>query len=291
MKEFINKIFHSNTIEKLKELPCNSIDLGVTSPPYNKGEKNKGWLVKNVLYDKALDKKDENVYQKEQIEVLNELYRIIKPGGSFFYNHKTRWDRGIMLHPIMWLSKTNWVVRQEIIWDRMIAANIRGWRFWQVDERIYWLIKPQNNDNIGDELLSKHALLTSIWRFPPERDNPHPAPFPIELPTRVIHSILNDNEGIVIDPYSGSGTTLVAAKLLDKNYIGIDISEEYINFSTNRLQNCEKERRKMQEEKNKHFVKKTFKERKKNGDNTGKFKTKNNITSSELLEKVKTLFD
>ena len=58
MKDFINKIFHSNTIEKLKELPSNSIDLGVTSPPYNKGEKNKGWLVKNVLYDKALDKKD-----------------------------------------------------------------------------------------------------------------------------------------------------------------------------------------------------------------------------------------
>ena len=291
MKDFINKIFHSNTIEKLKELPSNSIDLGVTSPPYNKGEKNKGWLVKNVLYDKALDKKDENVYQKEQIDVLNELYRIIKPGGSFFYNHKTRWDRGIMLHPMLWISKTNWVVRQEIIWDRMIAANIRGWRFWQVDERIYWLIKPQNNDNIGEELLSKHALLTSIWRFPPERDNPHPAPFPIELPTRVIHSILNDNEGIVIDPYSGSGTTLVAAKLLNKNYIGIDMSEEYINFSLDRLQNYEKERRKIQEEINKHFVNKTFKERKENGDNTGKFKTTNNITSNELLETVNTLFD
>jgi modification methylase len=291
MKDFINKIFHGNTIDKLKELPSNSIDLGVTSPPYNKGEKNKGWLVKNVLYDKALDKKDENIYQQEQIEILNELYRIIKPGGSFFYNHKTRWDKGIMLHPMLWISKTNWVVRQEIIWDRMIAANIRGWRFWQVDERIYWLIKPLNNDNIGEELLSKHALLTSIWRFPPERDNPHPAPFPIELPTRIIHSILNDNEGIVIDPYSGSGTTLVAAKLLNKNYIGIDISEEYIDFSLNRLQNCEKERKKLKEELDKHFVNKTFKSRKENGDNTGKFKKINNTTSSELLETVNTLFD
>ena len=287
MKDFINKIFRSNTIEKLKELPSNSIDLGVTSPPYNKGEKNKGWLVKNVLYDNALDKKDENVYQKEQRDVLNELYRIMKPGGSFFYNHKTRWDRGIMLHPMIWISKTNWIVRQEIIWDRMIAANIRGWRFWQVDERIYWLMKPLNNDTIGVELLSKHALLTSIWRFPPERDNPHPAPFPLELPTRIIHSLLNDNEGIVIDPYSGSGTTLVAAKLLNKNYIGIDISEEYIHVSTDRLQNCEKERRKLQEEINKHFVNKTFKERKEHGSHTGKFKPTtptNNNTSSELLE-------
>lgn len=69
--------------------------------------------------------------------MLNELYRITKPGGSFFYNHKIRWEKGLLLHPMDWLRKTNWIIRQEIIWDRMIAANIRGWRFWQVDERIY----------------------------------------------------------------------------------------------------------------------------------------------------------
>lgn len=104
MKDFINNIFQGNTLDVLKQIPSKSVDLGITSPPYNKGEKNKGWLVKNVLYDKALDKKDESSYQNEQIEVLNELYRIMKPGGSFFYNHKTRWDRGNMLHPLMWLS-------------------------------------------------------------------------------------------------------------------------------------------------------------------------------------------
>ena len=94
MEDIINKILQGNTIEKLRELPSDSVDLvGITSPPYNKGEKNKGWLVKNVLYDKALDKKEEAIYQNEQIEVLNELYRIIKPGGSFFYNHKTRWEK------------------------------------------------------------------------------------------------------------------------------------------------------------------------------------------------------
>ncbi len=286
----INKILQGNTIERLREIPSDSIDLGITSPPYNKGEKNKGWLVKNVLYDKALDKKEESIYQSEQIDVLNELYRIIKPGGSFFYNHKTRWDKGIMQHPIMWIAKTNWVVRQEIIWDRMIASNIRGWRFWQVDERIYWLMKPKNNENIGEELLSKHALLTSIWRFPPERNNPHPAPFPIELPTRIIHSILNENEGIVIDPYSGSGTTLVASKLLKKDFIGIEISEDYITQSLERLDNSDREYRKAQEEINKHFVNKTFKERKESGSNTGKFKKNyNEITDS--LEKEKSLFD
>ena len=168
-----------------------------------------------------------------------------------------------MQHPITWISQSNWVIRQEIIWDRMIAANIRDWRFWQVDERIYWLIKPKENNTIGEELLSKHALLTSIWRFPPERNNLHPAPFPIELPTRIIYSVLNESNGVVIDPYSGSGTTLVASKLLEKNFIGIEISEEYIKQSLERLENSNKEYKKVQEEINKHFVNKTFKERKK----------------------------
>lgn len=129
MTDFINDILLGDTVEVLKQLPSDSIDLGVTSPPYNKGEKNKGWLVKNVKYNSANDCLKEEYYQQNQIEVLNELYRIIKPGGSFFYNHKTRWDKGKMFHPVMWLQKTSWTIRQEIIWDRMIAANIRGWRF------------------------------------------------------------------------------------------------------------------------------------------------------------------
>jgi modification methylase len=285
---YINQILQGDTLEILKKLPDGFVDMGITSPPYNKGEKQKGWLVQNVLYDRALDRKPEDTYQEEQIQVLNEIYRITKEGGSFFYNHKTRWNKGLMLHPIQWLSKTKWIIRQEIIWDRMIAANIRGWRFWQVDERIYWLYKPIKDDTIGAELLSKHALLTSIWRFPPERENPHPAPFPIELPTRVIYSILDEKDGLVLDPYAGSGTTLLAAKLLGKNFIGIDISEDYINLAKNRLQNPEKEKHKVIEEINKHFVSKTFKDRKENGEFTGKFKNQN---PSQNIISPKGLFD
>lgn len=293
MTDFINDILLGDTVEVLKQLPSDSIDLGVTSPPYNKGEKNKGWLVKNVKYNSANDCLKEEYYQQNQIEVLNELYRIIKPGGSFFYNHKTRWDKGKMFHPVMWLQKTSWTIRQEIIWDRMIAANIRGWRFWQVDERIYWLYKPINNNKIGKELLSKHSLLTSIWRFPPERNNPHPAPFPLELPTRVIHSLMNEENGIVIDPYCGSGTTLVAAKLLGKDYVGIDISEDYIAFAKNRLDNYQQENNKVTNELQKHFVEKTFKERKLNKENTGKFKgykEKNNNIYTETKKDSLSLF-
>jgi len=273
IEKFLNRIFCGDALEILREIPDDSIDLGITSPPYNKGENKKGWLVNKVVYKNSKDNLPEDEYQQMQIKVLNELYRVIKPGGSFFYNHKIRWEKGVMLHPMDWLRKTKWVIRQEIIWDRMIAANLRGWRFWRVEERIYWLYKPKDNNLIGEELKSRHALLTSIWRIPPEKDNPHPAPFPIELPTRIIFSIFDDEKGkVVIDPYCGSGTTLVAAKLLGHHFIGIDISEEYVEFAKSRLLNAERELPKVQQEIQKHVVKKTFKQRKEKGEFVGRFR-------------------
>lgn len=272
----LNKIIKGDTLEVLKKIDSNIVDVGITSPPYNKGEKNKGWLVKNVKYNIVSDNVPEEKYQQQQVDVLNEIYRITKSGGSFFYNHKTRWNNGNMAHPMEWLLKTKWTIRQEIIWDRMIAANIRGWRFWQVDERIYWLYKPISNNKIGKELKSKHALLTSIWRIPPERKNHHPAPFPLVLPTRAIFSILDDKKGVVLDPYVGSGATVVAAKLLGHKYIGIDISDDYIKETKKRIISAEKERIKIKEEIKKHIVRKTFADRKALGEFTGKFKNNNN---------------
>ncbi len=281
----MNKIILNDTLSALKKLLDETIDMGITSPPYNKQENKKGWLVKNVKYDTACDKLSEQDYQIEQIQVLNELYRIIKPGGSFFYNHKIRWERGELLHPMSWLSKTDWTIRQEIVWDRGLAANIRGWRFWQVEERIYWLYKPIDNKKIGKELLSKHAKLTSIWRFMPEGKNPHPAPFPLVLPLRAIYSIMDDNKGIIIDPYAGSGTTLVAAKLLGHEYIGIDISQEYIDMANSRIDNCKNEQDIFNREIEKHKVKDTFANKKKQSKHVGKFapKQKNNKQQVKLF--------
>jgi len=283
MEKYINKIIQGDALCILKKIDDDFVDLGITSPPYNKGEKNKGWLVKNVKYNIASDNVSEEIYQEQQIQVLDEIFRVTKPGGSFFYNHKTRWVRGKMLHPMEWLQKTKWTIKQEIIWDRMIAANIRGWRFWQIDERIYWLYKPIGDNKIGKELKSKHALLTSIWRFPPERKNGHPAPFPLLLPARIIYSILDDKKGVVLDPYAGSGTTCLAAKLLGSNYVGIDISKEYVKDAENRLKNYLNYKKIVDEEISKHIVEKTFADRKNNNGNTGKYRNGESPTQSKLL--------
>lgn len=266
-----------DALKELQKLQSNSIDMGVTSPPYNKQENKKGWLVKNVIYDTTSDKLNEECYQNNQIAVLNEVYRATKEGGSFFYNHKIRWEKGRLIHPLEWISKTQWNLRQEIIWDRGIAANIRGWRFWQVEERIYWLQKPKGKNLIGEELQSRHALLSSIWRIRPENNNIHPAPFPLALPLRCIFSILNEIGGVVLDPYCGSGTSGVAAKILNCEFIGIDNSQNYLEIAKHRIANYENYIQEAQNELQLHKVRESFKEKKQKG------KTKNRFLTTRSL--------
>jgi modification methylase len=283
--ELRNKLLTGDVLEHLNQFPDSFIDVSVTSPPYNKQENKKGWLVKNVKYSHSTDARPEEDYQQWQIDVLNEVFRVTKPGGSFFYNHKIRWELGEMIHPYSWISKSRWKIRQEIIWDRQIAANLRGWRFWQVEERIFWLQKPRNGDSLlGEELESRHAKLCSIWRFTPERDNPHPSPFPLELPLRAIYSVLDEEKGIVLDPFCGSGTTLVAAKALGCPYIGIDISPEYIAMAEQRLENIQGEMIKIKDEMAKHIVQLSFKDRKDLGYYDERLGKKSNSDQSSLFE-------
>lgn len=264
----LNTIIIGDALEVMHSLPDNSIDVTVTSPPYNKNVKSgsNGWLVANNGYSDYKDYMPEPEYQEWQINVLNEIYRITKPGGSLFYNHKIRWVKGKLLHPFTWVTQTYWTLRQEIIWDRGLAANMRGWRFWQVDERIYWMYKPIGSHLIGQELESKHAKMSSIWRLKPvQRNKEHPAPFTLELPIRAIYSMPGHDKKIVFDPFCGVGTTLVAAKMLEHHFIGIDISSRYAEYATDRLNNWKDEQDVADEEKNKHFISDPFVERKKRG--------------------------
>jgi modification methylase len=263
----LNRIYVGDTLKTLQQFPDNLFHVIVLSPPYNKN-KVSGALVWEVKYENYCDSKNELLYQKNQIEVLNELYRVAAPTCHIFYNHKLRWVDGIMIHPMTWISQTKWNMRQEIIWDRSIAGNIRGWRFWQVDERIYWM---QKGIMKGDELCSKHAKMSSIWKITPENKFPeHPAPFPVTLPTRCIYSVADNQTGWnILDPYCGIGTTLVAAKALKHNYIGIDCSQEYVNIANHRL-DIMNEGCYIEAEMEKHTVVKSYAERKKNNESRTK---------------------
>lgn len=105
----------------------------------------------------------------------------------------------------------------------------------------------------------------------PERGQRHPNPFPIKLPTPCIFSMLDDKTGVVLDPYAGIGTTLVA-KLLNCQSFWIDISKAYIAIAQERLANAEQERLRVLAEFALHKVRKTFKERKEQGKWVGRFR-------------------
>jgi site-specific DNA-methyltransferase (adenine-specific) len=254
-----NEIHIGNTIEVLKKYPDNYFDCTVTSPPYNKAGA-AGGLVKEVEYANSTDSVNEEQYVQNQIDVLNEIFRVTKSFGYIFYNHKLRWINGVMSHPYWWLIKTRWDQRQEIIWDRGIAAQLRGWRFWQLEERVYWMQKGLRKE----ELKSKHAKLGSVWRLRPEGGfKDHPAPFPIEFPTRCIYSVADEQRGLnILDPYCGTGTTLVAAKIMGHNYVGIDISGKYVEIARKRLEITQVDNERVCAEMNLHNVQKSYKERK-----------------------------
>ena len=277
MKKMIktNIVVKGDITEKLLQISNDYVDLTITSPPYNKRHNIRGWLVSKDNYSDFDDHMPEEKYQEWQLNVINEIYRITKPGGSLFYNHKHRWNNGILINPLQWIGQSKWVLRQEIVWDRAIAANMRGWRYWQVDERIYWLYKPVNNNLIGVELESRHAKFSSIWKIKPEpRINQHPAPFPIEIPTRIIYSVLVQ-KGIVFDPFCGTGTTLVAAKNLGHDYFGIDLSQIYVKYARNRLKKDSGDISRMRLEIAKHKIDESFAARKEKGTEKWPFGPKN----------------
>jgi site-specific DNA-methyltransferase (adenine-specific) len=216
-------------LEVMRDIPDNSIDLIITSPPYNIGKMHSNQLQFGT-YD-GNDMKEEN-YQEWQIKVLNECFRILKDDGSMFYNHKVRIKNGKAIHPVEWILKSKFILKQEIIWDMGKSANCDKIRFFPFSERIYWLVKKSKTK------LNNVNNLSDVWRCVPthkRKDIGHIAIMPVEIVNNILKSF--ENEKIVLDPFMGSGTTGVACKQLNRNFIGIEISEEYYNIAKERIEN------------------------------------------------------
>lgn len=234
----LNKIHNMDVLEGLKQIDDESIDIIITSPPYNKAGLNgkcKGakWN-KTIDYgggDFNIDNKPEDVYQDWQLEILKECYRVLKKNGLMFYNHKNRIvkGKGYIISPYEWLLKSEFKIRQEIIWNRKNGPNQDPSRYVPSYENIYVLTKDKNTI-FKRKKDAEHK--TDIWTINPDRHNDHPAPFPIDIPRNILHNIDveedRDKNIIVLDPFMGSGTTARAAIEKGYNYIGFEIVPEYI---------------------------------------------------------------
>jgi site-specific DNA-methyltransferase (adenine-specific) len=117
-------------------------------------------------------------------------------------------------------------VRQIIIWRRKGGINFNKGYFLPTYEVIYLIAKPKF------ELAPKANSYGDIWEFTQDMNNPHPAPFPVDLIERIVTST---NAKMVLDPFMGSGTTAIAAKNQGREFIGIEISPEYCDMAKSRF--------------------------------------------------------
>ncbi len=236
---FLDRIICGDTLEVMRSMPGESIDLIVTSPPYNlrnstgngmKDGRGGKWANASLIegYASHSDCMDHDEYAQWQRECLTEMLRLIKSDGAIFYNHKWRVQAGRLQDRQDIVG--GFPIRQIIIWKRKGGINFNRGYFLPTYEVVYLIAKP------GFRLAPKASRHGDIWEFTQEMNNPHPAPFPLDLIDRIVSSTI---ARIVLDPFAGSGTTAVAARTLGRHFIGIDISPEYCEMAVNRLNDLE----------------------------------------------------
>jgi len=238
--EFIDKIFCKSS-EKMNELPDNSIHLVVTSPPYNVGKD----------YDENLTLKE---YRDFLRKVWSEVKRVLVPGGRVCINVANLVRKPyIPIHAFIIedILELGFLMRGEIIWNKSSSVSpSTAWGSWLSarnptlrDVHEYILIFSKGTftrESLGRRsTISKEEFLEftkSVWTFPAEQATKvgHPAPFPIELPYRLIQLYTFEGE-VVLDPFMGSGQTAIAAIKSGRHYVGYEINEEYINLAEDRM--------------------------------------------------------
>ena len=244
-QKYLNKIILGSCTD-MKEIPDNSVHLMITSPPYNVSKE----------YDKDLSLTE---YLNLLKETFSETYRVLVNGGRACINianlgRKPYIPLSDYVSQIM--NGIGFNMRGEIIWNKKSSASpSTAWGSWKSaanpilrDIHEYILIFSKGNykrERAKEELSIKQNTITkeefmmltkSIWTMNAESAKRvgHPAPFPIELPYRLIklYSFTND---VVLDPFMGSGTTALASIRTNRNFAGYDINQEYINLANKRI--------------------------------------------------------
>lgn len=239
--QYLDQIF-CKTSEKMEELPDNSVHLMVTSPPYNVGKE----------YDENLTL---NEYREFLKRVWSEVKRVLVPGGRACINIANLGRKPyIPLHAYMIedMLDLGFLMRGEIIWNKASSGSpSTAWGTWLSaknpilrDIHEYILVFSKSSfarDRIENKksTISKEEFLEftkSVWTFSAEPATKvgHPAPFPVELPYRLIQLYTFEKE-VILDPFMGSGQTAIAAIKTHRHYIGYETNQEYIELAQRRI--------------------------------------------------------
>ncbi len=239
--KFLDKIFCKSS-ENMEELPDNSVHLMVTSPPYNVGKE----------YDENLTLQEYRQFLKQ---IWKEVYRTLVPGGRACINIANLGRKPyIPLHAFIVedMLELDFLMRGEVIWNKASSSSpSTAWGSWlsaanptlrDIHEYILIFSKSmfrRENTSQRQNTISKEEFLEftkSVWTFPAEsaRKIGHPAPFPVELPYRLIQLYTFKDE-VILDPFMGSGQAAIATIKTNRHYVGYDISKEYVKLAEKRI--------------------------------------------------------
>lgn len=222
-------LYNDDCLKILQNLNKNSIDLIITSPPYNLGNKHHTGNKYHSSYD---DKMPENEYQIWQINVLNECFRVLKDNGSMIYNHKNRISKGVQISPYEWILKTKFIVKQEIVWINR-SQNFDKIRLYPFTERVYWLAKNPKTKLINT--LNKYDVFDwNEWK-PVGTKGKHTRAFPEKMVEDFLSLFPSAN--IILDCFMGSGTTGIVCKNTNRKFIGIEKDKTYFEIAKKRIAN------------------------------------------------------
>lgn len=231
-------IINQDCIEWMRTQPAESVDVIITSPPYNKkglrGNRRTStelWNNANIDYGVYEDNMPEAEYQAWQKTILTECYRLLKPTGSLFYNHKIRnWARK-GYHPCEFVLDTPLQFYQEIVWNRKNTLALDARYLFSKTERIYWFCK-QKPVVFKDRMPEPYR--SDIWDIMPSSAQDHPASYP-ELLVELCLKLTAPDHAVVYDPFAGSGTTVVVAQRMGYTAFGTEIDPDYCNLIKKRL--------------------------------------------------------
>lgn len=239
--ENLDRIF-CKSAEVMSELPEASVHLMVTSPPYDNGKE----------YDADLTLEEYLAFLQR---VWKETYRVLVPGGRMCINIANLGRKPyIPLHAFITqrVLELGLLMRGEIIWNKAASASpSTAWGSWKsaanptlrdVHEYILIFCKgtfKRQNPSKRDNTISREEFLEfnkSVWNLPaePARKVGHPAPFPVELPRRLIQLYTYEDE-VVLDPFMGSGQTAIAALRSNRHYIGYELDPKYVDLAEKRI--------------------------------------------------------
>lgn len=239
----MNQIICSDALSALQEMESGSVDLVLTSPPYNF----------DMNYDEHNDKSDSVDYLTTLVGIFDECIRVLKSGGRLIINIQPNYKEYYPSHHAITTAmiERGLIWRGEIVWLKNNLKKLTAWGSWMSPSCPYLsypfeFIEVFSKDtlkHVGDKEnidITKDEFIEYVnghWSIAPEtrmKKFNHPAMFPEELAKRCIKLFSYKND-LILDPFNGAGTTTYVANLLGRRYVGIDISESYCKIAEERI--------------------------------------------------------